>query len=304
MNEFPDGTVELADSMSRKKFLSLMGASMAMAGLVGCRKPVQKILPYVNAPEDVIPGIPNYYATTMTMGLNAYGAIIESHEGRPTHVEGNKNHPQSKGSVNSFMQASILDLYDPDRMKEPKLNSNTTTYSKVTAAFKNIDKDSDSMGVISGSINSPTTIDIYNKAKKKFSNATWSVFDLDSKENQLSGLKFSTGKNILPTFQLDKAKVILSIESDILGQDSDSIHNQKTFSKSRSVKSTKDTTEYIWESSGGTSFFISESENTQPSRGTIVEIWLAFCAVVVLSRSIVLPSPEAECVVRPARCVV
>ena len=103
-----------------------MGASMAMAGLVGCRKPVQKIIPYVDAPEDVIPGIPNYYATTIPIGLNAFGAKVESHEGRPTHIEGNKNHPQSKGSVNSFMQASILDLYDPDRLKEPLFNNNST----------------------------------------------------------------------------------------------------------------------------------------------------------------------------------
>ena len=90
VNEFPEGTSELADTMSRKKFLSLMGASMAMAGLVGCRKPVQKIIPYVDAPEDVIPGIPNYFASTVPIGLNAFGVIVESHVGRPTHIEGNK----------------------------------------------------------------------------------------------------------------------------------------------------------------------------------------------------------------------
>ena len=78
INEFPEGAVELAQTMTRKKFLSLMGASMAMAGLVGCRKPVQKILPYVNAPEDVIPGIPNYYATTIPIGLNAFGAKVKA----------------------------------------------------------------------------------------------------------------------------------------------------------------------------------------------------------------------------------
>ena len=92
VNEFPEGTVEVAETMTRKKFLSLMGASMAMAGLVGCRKPVEKILPYVNAPEEIIPGIPNYYATTMSIGLNSYGIIVESHDSRPTHIEGNINH--------------------------------------------------------------------------------------------------------------------------------------------------------------------------------------------------------------------
>ena len=78
-NEFPKGTVELSETMTRKKFLSLMGASMAMAGLVGCRKPVQKILPYIQAPEEIIPGIPNYYASTMPFGMNSFGIIVESH---------------------------------------------------------------------------------------------------------------------------------------------------------------------------------------------------------------------------------
>ena len=86
---------------------------------MGCRKPVEKILPYVNAPEEIIPGIPNYYATTMSIGLNSYGIIVESHDCRPTHIEGNINHFSSKGAVNPFIQASILDLYDPDRMKKP-----------------------------------------------------------------------------------------------------------------------------------------------------------------------------------------
>ena len=94
MNEFPESMMEAPSKMSRKKFLAIMGASMALAGLSGCRKPVQKILPYVEQPEGTIPGIPKYYATAMPFGLNAIGIIAESHEGRPTHIEGNKNHPE------------------------------------------------------------------------------------------------------------------------------------------------------------------------------------------------------------------
>ena len=126
-NEFPSGTVELAETMTRKKFLSLMGASMAMAGLVGCRKPVQKILPYIQAPEEIVPGIPNYYASSIQFGMNSFGIVVESHEGRPTHIEGNKLHSTSKGGTNSYIQASILDLYDPDRIKKPYNGENKTT---------------------------------------------------------------------------------------------------------------------------------------------------------------------------------
>ena len=100
-----------------------MGASIALAGLSGCRKPVQKIIPYVNAPENVKLGVPSYYATTMPFGSNAFGVIVENHEGRPTHIEGNSNHNSSLGATNSFVQASILDLYDPDRSKYIRHNN-------------------------------------------------------------------------------------------------------------------------------------------------------------------------------------
>lgn len=116
-NEFPEDILEAPSKISRKKFLSIMGASIALAGLSGCRKPVQKIIPYVNAPENVKLGVPNYYATTMPFGSNAFGVIVENHEGRPTHIEGNFNHNSSLGATNGFVQASILDLYDPDRSK-------------------------------------------------------------------------------------------------------------------------------------------------------------------------------------------
>ena len=240
VKEFPEGTVELAQTMTRKKFLTLMGASMAMAGLVGCRKPVQKLIPYVDAPEDVIPGIPNYYSTTIPIGLNAYGAIVESHVGRPTHIEGNKDHPQSKGSVNSFMQASILDLYDPDRLKEPLLLNQTSSFKELSNSIKSIDRDKGKTAFITKTINSPSTIELINKLKGSFANSEWVSFDLDSKENQISGLKELTSKEIVPFYRFDKANVILSIESDFLGADQTSVHNQKTFSKSRRVKTNSD----------------------------------------------------------------
>src|SRR5262245_59946294 len=93
--EFPVGADEAPDAMSRRTMLTLMGASFAMAGLAGCRRPVENIVPYVHAPESVIPGIPRYYATTLPFGTSAYGVLVESHEGRPTKIEGNVRHPSS-----------------------------------------------------------------------------------------------------------------------------------------------------------------------------------------------------------------
>src|SRR5918993_4660212 len=97
--------------------MTLLGASLSLAGVAGCRRPVEEIVPFVTAPEDVVPGIPRHYATTMPFRRTAYGLVVESHEGRPTKIEGNPLHPGSLGASDVFAQAAILGLYDPDRAR-------------------------------------------------------------------------------------------------------------------------------------------------------------------------------------------
>src|SRR5216110_38961 len=113
--EFPKGASEWLDSASRRGFLKLMGASLALAGMTACTKqPLEPIVPYVKQPEEIIPGVPLFYATAMTLGAYAIPLLVESHTGRPTKVEGNAQHPVSMGGTDIFCQASVLDLYDPD----------------------------------------------------------------------------------------------------------------------------------------------------------------------------------------------
>ena len=108
--------VDTPDGVNRRRFLQLSTASLALAGLTGCtRQPMETIVPYVKQPEDLLPGKPQFYATAMTLGGYATGLLAESHEGRPTKVEGNPEHPASLGSSDAFAQASVLGLYDPDR---------------------------------------------------------------------------------------------------------------------------------------------------------------------------------------------
>ena len=97
-DEFPSAAPALDDRLDRRQMLTLMGASFALAGLASCRRPVEHIVPYVDAPENIIPGIPKHYATTMPLGLSNYGLLVESHEGRPTKVEGNQDHPSTSGA--------------------------------------------------------------------------------------------------------------------------------------------------------------------------------------------------------------
>ncbi len=115
--EFPrQAPSEWDDSVDRRDFLKLMAASLAFAGLSGCgRTPEQYVVPYVKQPEGMVLGKPQFYATVMPFGADAIGLLVESHEGRPTKIEGNPDHPSSLGATNVFAQASVLNLYDPDR---------------------------------------------------------------------------------------------------------------------------------------------------------------------------------------------
>src|SRR3982074_3480590 len=115
--EFPRQASEWEDDEpGRRKFLKLMGASLALAGLSACRRqPNEQIMPYVRAPEEIIPGKPLFFATAMPLSGVATGLLVESHMGRPTKMEGNPEHPASLGATDAFCQASVLSLYDPDR---------------------------------------------------------------------------------------------------------------------------------------------------------------------------------------------
>jgi len=133
--EFPRAASEWDESVDRRDFLKLMGASMALAGMAGCgRAPEQHIVPYVKQPDGLILGRPQQYATVMPFGEDAIGILVESHEGRPTKIEGNPDHPSSLGATDAFAQAAILDLYDPDRAKAATYAGDIRTWATFQAA--------------------------------------------------------------------------------------------------------------------------------------------------------------------------
>ena len=120
LDEFPEGASEFTDEVSRRRFLTLMGASLALAGAAGCNlRPAspRKIVPYTTQPDEITPGVPLFFATAAPLGGYGSGVLVRSHEGRPIKVEGNPDHPSSLGGASAFSLASILDLYDPDRSR-------------------------------------------------------------------------------------------------------------------------------------------------------------------------------------------
>ena len=137
--EFPEQAVIWPDSLSRRQFLTLMGASLALAGLSGCSvkpAPSGELVPYVRPPEDAVPGRPLFFATTMAFAGSAVGLLVESHAGRPTKVEGNPDHPASRGATDIFHQASVLTLYDPDRSQTVTQLGQTRTWGEALSAIR------------------------------------------------------------------------------------------------------------------------------------------------------------------------
>src|SRR5581483_51562 len=160
-DEFQNGASDFSN-FSRRNFLKLMGASLALASLPACtRQPIEKIVPYVKQPEELIPGKPMYFATAMTLGGFATGLIVESHEGHPTKIEGNPDHPGSLGATNIFHQAALLDLYDPDRSQSVLKNGQPDTWDNFVAALHDVLESQKSKGgsglrILTETISSPT----------------------------------------------------------------------------------------------------------------------------------------------------
>src|SRR4051812_33974018 len=135
--EYPDHAENWDDSLSRRNFIKVMGASLALAGLSGCViQPPEKIVPYVTAPVDSLPGRPLFFATSYSLGGVAMGLLAKSYEGRPVKIEGNPEHPGSRGATDVRAQASLLDMYDPDRAQQVTFRNVPKTWPQFTTEIR------------------------------------------------------------------------------------------------------------------------------------------------------------------------
>ncbi len=171
--EFPRGRrSEWVDAVSRRGFLKVMGASLALAGLAGCTKqPDEPIFPYVKQPEDLILGKPMYFATAFPFPTGAIPVLVKSDAFRPIKVDGNPDHPMSKGKSDAFTQATLLDLYDPDRSKEVRLRGQTSEWADFQKAFSSaVKKSGDGQGIyfLSETITSPTLAAQWKQVQAKY----------------------------------------------------------------------------------------------------------------------------------------
>jgi molybdopterin-containing oxidoreductase family iron-sulfur binding subunit len=236
--EFPEGASELPEGMTRRDMMMLVGASLSLAGLAGCRRPVEEIVPFVTAPEDRVPGIPTFYATTMPFGRSAYGLIVESHEGRPTKIEGNPAHPSTLGASSSRVQASVLGLYDPDRSQSVAQRGEQKTWKDFVTAWDQISQAHAADGgaglaVLSESFSSPTLARLASELRARYPKAQWATYDAISDENRLAGLRQATGRDVDLMLRLDRAAVILCLDADPLLTDPEMIRHARGFATGR-----------------------------------------------------------------------
>ena len=247
--EFPALASELSrhdveSGMARRRFLRLMGASMALAtgfaGLTGCRRDEHRIQAYKTKPEEIIPGKALYYATTMVLGGKPMGILAETHQGRPTKLEGNPNHPASLGALTAFAQASVLDLYDPDRSRMPLNEGRPSSFDQFLTALDNIRSELDTnqgegLAVVTGAQASPALDRLFAMLVERFPKA--SIHEYEPLALRPAG---DAG---IPAFTFDLAQAdrILAIDADILGLDDHGITNQRAWANKRTVNKPGDT---------------------------------------------------------------
>ncbi len=227
--EFPEQAGEWNNPLTRRQFLILMAASLALGGISGCsmQPPVGKIVPYVRQPEQLTAGKPLYYATAMSLGGVATGLLVESHEGRPTKVEGNVLHPGSLGGTDVFAQAAILELYDPDRSQSVTYLEQPRGWDEAVNTLRAALEKQRAVGgkglrILTETITSPTLGEQLlganrSSMRSRFPFSHWHQYEPITRTTILEGGKLAFGRAINPIYDFTRAKVVLSLESNFLG---------------------------------------------------------------------------------------
>ena len=246
--EFPAGAAELkGDEWSRRDFVKLMGASMALAGLGlnSCRRPEAHLVPFTKNVEWTIPGKFLYYATAMPRRTGAIPLIATTVDGRPIKLEGNPLHPASGGATDTFVQASILDLYDPSRSQRflhKGKTSDRAAFNAYIGELRNrlLGQQGDSLAFLVEETHSPTRERLRTELEKIFPRLRWVVYEPLLSEAQSFATELSFGGNVRLVTKLERADVILALDSDFLDCGQGSLASVRAFSSRRRVSTAKD----------------------------------------------------------------
>ena len=235
----PEHAHQLGEALDRRRFLSLMGASIALAGAAGCRRPEIPILAYTRVPEDVIPGLPTYYATAMPRPGGYFPLLAETHGGRPTKLEGNPTVAASRGAADAFAQASILSMYDPDRAMGVSTGGADATWEAFedfsTRHFAKLRKAGGAgLRFLAENLDSPAMDLLRGHIRATLPQAHWHTYSPVDQGNAREGALLAFGTPLVPRYHLEKAAVILTLDADILGVEDVGVDNVRGFAAARS----------------------------------------------------------------------
>ncbi len=244
--EFPAGASELTDSHSRRHFVKIMSASFMLAGLglTGCRRPVEKILPFSTKPEGYVHGVAQHYATAMPVRGSAVPLVVTAHEGRPTKIEGNPLHPDSNGGTDVFAQASILDLYDPDRAMRFTQAGNTVSRAVAMDQLDRVgisamQNGGEGLCLLVEQSSSPTRQRLISEMRQKLPQASWFVHEPVDFDMHRRAASLAFGRPVKVHHKPEAARVILSLDADLLGSELDSWRFTRGFAKGRKIASSQ-----------------------------------------------------------------
>jgi MoCo/4Fe-4S cofactor protein with predicted Tat translocation signal len=251
--EFKEELLPLADlddkgildaTSPRRDFLKYLGFSTAAAAVAAsCEMPVRKSVPYLQRPDDVIPGVANYYASTYVNGGDAVPVVVKQRDGRPIKIEGNELSSLTKGGTSAQAQASVLDLYDNTRLRYPQ-QKDGKDFKEVTT-FENFDKmmsaalAGKTVALLTGTVNSPSTQQIINEFLSKYPGSRHVQYDAVSYSGMLLANEATYGKKAIPSYHLDNAKVIVSLAADFLGTWLSPVEFSRQYAQNKKVTSDK-----------------------------------------------------------------
>jgi molybdopterin-containing oxidoreductase family iron-sulfur binding subunit len=238
--EFPEGA-STSEGVDRRQFVKIMAASFALGGigLAGCRRPETNILPYGKSSEYIVPGLPLYYATAMPLRRHAQPLLAETHQGRPTKLEGNPSYEPCGGATTLVAQASVLDLYDPDRATQHMRKGNVVSTAEVNDLLASIAKqyagNGEGLAFLADESASPTRARLVAALKAKFPRAIWAEYEPVQDEPPVEAALASFGQNVKPVYRFAKAKRVLAIDADFFHAESGCLEYARAFAKGRRV---------------------------------------------------------------------
>ncbi|MBM4130514.1 4Fe-4S dicluster domain-containing protein, partial [bacterium] len=290
-HEFPGG-IDAPDGLSRRRFLQIMSASIAMTSLAGCRWPVEKIVPYAANTPGLEPGTPVKFATTMELGPTALPVLATSYDGRPIKVDGNPGHPLSGGAASVFAQASVLDVYDPDRSRTPRrragLFGSETDWATFTAWAQTLYAGGlAGTAILTGATTSPATVGLLRQAAAR--GARVHLHEPVCRLNEMRGLKLAFGTAAMAQLDLSRADVIVDLDANCLQDHPAALRNARAFAAGRRAESGHMNRLYSFESTFSITGGMADHRYPTAARDLGPALW-ALAAELVLGERLELPA--------------